>query len=167
MARARASSWYRCGTAQISSWAPVSVAPSRALFPSESVQKTLPAAVAGGRGGHQGCGAARRVLTRSARFREVYHRVGKSPNKESRVDRRRLAEISEASNVNRSANQLRDFIDSIPTLAWSAATDGTAESFNQRWLDYTGLSAEEARGWGWKAAIHPDDLPRLLEQPAP
>jgi PAS domain S-box-containing protein len=69
----------------------------------------------------------------------------------------------EASDVSHSADQLRDFIDSFPMPAWSAATDGTAESFNQRWLDYTGLSAEEARGWGWKAAIHPDDLARLLD----
>ena len=65
--------------------------------------------------------------------------------------------------MSHSADQLRDFIDSIPTLAWSAASDGTAESFNQRWLDYTGLSAPEAAGWGWKAAIHPDDLSRLLD----
>jgi formate hydrogenlyase transcriptional activator len=65
--------------------------------------------------------------------------------------------------VDHSADQLRDFINSIPTLAWAAATDGTAESFNQRWLDYTGLSVEEARGWGWKAAIHPNDLARLLD----
>jgi len=65
--------------------------------------------------------------------------------------------------VSHSADQLRDFIDSFPMPAWSAATDGTAESFNQRWLDYTGLSAEEARGWGWKAAIHPDDLAHLLD----
>jgi PAS domain S-box-containing protein len=65
--------------------------------------------------------------------------------------------------VKDSADQLRDFIDSIPTLAWSAASDGTAESFNQRWLDYTGLSAPEAAGWGWRAAIHPDDLSRLLD----
>jgi PAS domain S-box-containing protein len=64
--------------------------------------------------------------------------------------------------VNHSADQLRGFLDSIPTLAWSAASDGTAESFNQRWLDYTGLSAVAALGWGWKEAIHPDDLPRLL-----
>jgi formate hydrogenlyase transcriptional activator len=65
--------------------------------------------------------------------------------------------------VDHSADQPRDFINSIPTLAWAAATDGTAESFNQRWLDYTGLPVEEARGWGWKAAIHPDDLLRLLD----
>src|SRR5690348_12471611 len=33
---------------------------------------------------------------------------------------------------------------------------------NQRWLEYTGLSAEEALGWGWKVAVHPDDLPHVL-----
>ncbi|HSF14560.1 MAG TPA: sigma 54-interacting transcriptional regulator [Vicinamibacteria bacterium] len=65
--------------------------------------------------------------------------------------------------MNRLTDQLRAFIDSIPTLAWSAASDGAAESFNQRWLDYTGLSTSEGLGWGWKAAIHRDDLPRLLD----
>ena len=29
-------------------------------------------------------------------------------------------------------------VDTIPTLAWSAGPDGSAEFFNQRWLDYTG-----------------------------
>ena len=61
------------------------------------------------------------------------------------------------------ADQLRSFTDSVPTLVWSAASDGAAESFNQRWLDYTGLSASEGVDGGWKAAIHPDDLPRLLD----
>ena len=60
-------------------------------------------------------------------------------------------------------NELRAFIDSIPTLAWSASSDGSAQSFNRRWLDYTGLTAEEAIGWGWKVAVHPDDLPHTLE----
>ena len=34
---------------------------------------------------------------------------------------------------------------------------------NQRWLDYTGLSAKQALDSGWEVAIHPDDLPRILE----
>jgi PAS domain S-box-containing protein len=34
---------------------------------------------------------------------------------------------------------------------------------NQRWLDYTGLSAKQALGSGWQVAMHPDDLPRILE----
>jgi len=29
-------------------------------------------------------------------------------------------------------------IDAIPTLAWSAGADGSADFFNHRWLEYTG-----------------------------
>src|ERR1700731_3062971 len=58
---------------------------------------------------------------------------------------------------------IRLVVDTIPTLAWAARPDGSAEFFNQRWLDYTGLSAEQALGSGWQVAIHPDELPRILE----
>jgi PAS domain S-box-containing protein len=34
---------------------------------------------------------------------------------------------------------------------------------NGRWREYTGLSEEEALDWGWKSAIHADDLEYLLE----
>jgi PAS domain S-box-containing protein len=34
---------------------------------------------------------------------------------------------------------------------------------NQRWLDYTGLSPDQALGWKWIDAVHPDDRPALLE----
>src|SRR5271163_1583009 len=58
---------------------------------------------------------------------------------------------------------IRLVVDTIPTLAWSARPDGSAEFFNQRWLDYTGLSAKQALDSGWLVAIHPDDRPRILE----
>ena len=58
---------------------------------------------------------------------------------------------------------IRLVVDTIPTLAWSAGPDGSAEFFNQRWLDYTGLSAEQALGWGWAVAIHPNDLNDLVD----
>src|SRR5258705_11365831 len=58
---------------------------------------------------------------------------------------------------------IRLVVDTIPTLAWSARPDGSAEFFNQRWLDYTGLTAKQALDSGWQVAIHPDDLPRILE----
>jgi len=59
-------------------------------------------------------------------------------------------------------DQLSMMIDKIPTLAWSCRPDGTTEFLNQRWLDYTGLSLEASLGWGWKVAIHPDDLEKLM-----
>ena len=58
---------------------------------------------------------------------------------------------------------IRLVVDTISTLAWSADPDGSADFFNQRWLDYTGLSAEQALGSGWEVAIHPDDVSRILE----
>src|SRR5229473_630337 len=63
----------------------------------------------------------------------------------------------------RQAQDVRLVVDTIPTLAWSARSDGSADFFNQRWLDYTGLSAEQARDWGWTAALHPDDLNGLVD----
>ena len=60
------------------------------------------------------------------------------------------------------ARQAQD-IDAIPTLAWSARPDGSAEFLNRRWLDYTGLSAEEASNWGWAAALHTEDRDRLMD----
>ncbi len=63
-----------------------------------------------------------------------------------------------------SENFLRMIIDKMPILAWSCAPKGTAEFLNQQWLDYTGLSMEKALGWGWKAAIHSEDLPKLMDR---
>jgi PAS domain S-box-containing protein len=60
-------------------------------------------------------------------------------------------------------DQLRDIINTIPALAWSAHPDGSAEFFNRRWLDYAGLSMEEASGWGWTVALHPEDRDRLMD----
>jgi formate hydrogenlyase transcriptional activator len=63
----------------------------------------------------------------------------------------------------RQAADIRRVFDTIPTLAWSARSDGSADFFNRRWLDYTGLSVEQARDWGWTAALHPHDLTGLVD----
>jgi PAS domain S-box-containing protein len=65
--------------------------------------------------------------------------------------------------VNYSQDQLRMMIDKIPALAWSCLPDGTTEFLNLRWLDYTGLSMEQALECGWKGPIHPDDLGKLTD----
>src|SRR6202047_4462434 len=54
-------------------------------------------------------------------------------------------------------------VDAVPTLAWAARPDGSAEFLNRRWLDYAGLSMEEASGWGWTVALHPEDRDRLMD----
>jgi hypothetical protein len=59
------------------------------------------------------------------------------------------------------ARQAQD-VDAIPTLAWSARPDGSAEFQNRCWLDYTGLSAEEASDWCWTAVLHTEDRDKLM-----
>jgi PAS domain S-box-containing protein len=52
-------------------------------------------------------------------------------------------------------------INTIPVLAWSAKTDGSADFLNAHYLQYIGMSAEQALGWGWAASVHPDDVASL------
>jgi PAS domain S-box-containing protein len=60
-------------------------------------------------------------------------------------------------------DQDRLAIDTIPGLVWTALPDGRIDFLNQRWLEYTGLTLEQASGWGWQVAVRPEDLPGLVE----
>jgi PAS domain S-box-containing protein len=64
--------------------------------------------------------------------------------------------------LEKAERELRLTLDTIPTFAWRTRADGFAEYLNKPWLDYTGLSLEQALGWEWQIAIHPDDRPHLL-----
>ena len=70
------------------------------------------------------------------------------------IDERKHAEDA----LKRSERELKLIIDTVPALAWSARPDGAADFFNKHYLDFIGLSAEQASDWGWTAAVHPDDL---------
>jgi PAS domain S-box-containing protein len=65
--------------------------------------------------------------------------------------------------LQKSEDRFRVIINTIPTPAWSSRPDGSVDFVNQRWLDYTGLSAIQALDWGWRRTFHPDDLPHVLE----
>jgi len=74
-------------------------------------------------------------------------------------DQKRAEEALQASEAN-----LRRVIDTIPTLCWCNLCDGSNEFLSKSWHEYTGLSPDEAHGWGWSAAFHPDDLPPLMKR---
>jgi formate hydrogenlyase transcriptional activator len=63
--------------------------------------------------------------------------------------------------LKKSEAQLRTVIDALPALAWCLLPDGSVEFFNQQWYTYTGLSAAELCGSGWKSVVHADDIERL------
>jgi PAS domain S-box-containing protein len=59
-----------------------------------------------------------------------------------------------------SERRFRLLIESIPHHVWSLRTDGSLGYWNQRLVDYTGLTEEELRTGGW-AALHPGDVERV------
>jgi PAS domain S-box-containing protein len=74
------------------------------------------------------------------------------------IDDRKSAE--EALRAN--GRDLDHIINTVPVLAWSARTDGSADFVNQHYLDYVGLSQQQVQGRGWTSAVHPDDLDGLI-----
>ena len=83
------------------------------------------------------------------------------------LDRRvaqRTADLAAANDeLKKSEARLRVIIDTIPALAWSTRPDGSSDYFNERWLSYTGLTAEQSLDYGWRVAVHPDDLTALQD----
>ena len=59
--------------------------------------------------------------------------------------------------------ELQLTIDTIPAFVFSNLMNGWTDFLNKRWLDYTGLSLDQAKGFGWQAAYHPEDLQRIMK----
>ena len=58
----------------------------------------------------------------------------------------------------------RDAVETMPALAFVADPKGNRTFFNRGWLEFTGLSSEQASGSGWEKTVHPDDLKHLTER---
>lgn len=52
--------------------------------------------------------------------------------------------------------------DHITQLTWTNLPNGEVNFYNERWYNYTGLTFEESKGWGWRDAIHPDDVEQFM-----
>src|SRR5580658_10134338 len=74
-------------------------------------------------------------------------------------------ELSDAlEKLGHEAARLQSLIDTVPSFLWTSFADGSKEFLNKRWYEYTGLTLEQGKGWGWKVVVHPDDLDRLVRE---
>jgi PAS domain S-box-containing protein len=51
----------------------------------------------------------------------------------------------------------RNLMELIPQIPWVVDPQGRALDVSQRWLDLTGMTDDQWRGFGWLDALHPDD----------
>jgi PAS domain S-box-containing protein len=70
------------------------------------------------------------------------------------VTERRYAEQA----LRESELKLREIIETVPSMLWSAAPDGEPTRVNQRILDYGGIRFEDFLNLGWKEFLHPEDF---------
>jgi PAS domain S-box-containing protein len=70
-------------------------------------------------------------------------------------------DVTEAKQVE---DRIRLIINTVPGIHWSARPDGWVDFVNQQWSDYTGMTLEQALGWGWEPAILTDDRESVLSK---
>jgi PAS domain S-box-containing protein len=77
---------------------------------------------------------------------------------------RRFAGIAEDITKGKySEEHFRGLADAIPQIVWTCKANGEADYVNQRWYDYTGLTAEQTMNYGWRSVLHPDDVERSAQ----
>lgn len=62
-----------------------------------------------------------------------------------------------------SETYFRELADSVPAIFWITDKDGSCTYLNQGWYESTGQKEEEALGFGWLNATHPDDFAKTSD----
>ncbi|HVG13673.1 MAG TPA: PAS domain S-box protein, partial [Chitinophagaceae bacterium] len=62
--------------------------------------------------------------------------------------------------IEESESRFRQMADTVPAIIWITEKDASCSYLNQRWYHSTGQTEEDALGFGWLTALHPDDSER-------
>lgn len=57
-----------------------------------------------------------------------------------------------------SEHRFRQIAEALPQLVWTAGADGIADYYNERWIEYAGVTPQDLRDGSWSRAVHPDDV---------
>jgi PAS domain S-box-containing protein len=63
-----------------------------------------------------------------------------------------------------SEERFRYLTESSPLGVFQTDKDGSVLYLNNKWLAITGMSLQEALGFGWTQALHPEDRPQILAE---
>jgi PAS domain S-box-containing protein len=63
-----------------------------------------------------------------------------------------------------SEERFRLIADSAPVPIWVTKLDRTRSFANQAYLDFVGLPFEQAIVFDWRKVLHPDDMPRIVQE---
>jgi PAS domain S-box-containing protein len=66
--------------------------------------------------------------------------------------------------LKQSEENFRQLSELMPEKVSRTDAEGNAIYYNQSWMDYTGLTFDEMKDWGWGKVVHPDDLDELTKE---
>jgi len=72
--------------------------------------------------------------------------------------------LTDITSAKEAEDRIRLIIDTVPAQLWTESPEGIVDFVNRRWVDYTGMTLEQAVGWGWTNMVHPDDIERVLSK---
>ena len=78
------------------------------------------------------------------------------------VRRERMAADAALRDLAAAQEHSRRFVDLTPHIAWTADAQGRLTQLPKKLNTLTGATVEQLTGAGWRALVHPDDLPQVL-----
>jgi PAS domain S-box-containing protein len=72
----------------------------------------------------------------------------------------RAAELA----LQQSEQQMQRMMDTLPSLLWSMAPDGSTTFINRKARDYLGVTLDQVRGWRWLGTVHPGDQRYVVQE---
>jgi PAS domain S-box-containing protein len=88
------------------------------------------------------------------RFNEMLAGIQSRDNDLRTALRDREEALRDAENAR---ERFRFTAESMPQKIFTANPSGVVDYINRQWLEFTGLTFEQMRNWGWSDFIHPDD----------
>jgi PAS domain S-box-containing protein len=85
--------------------------------------------------------------------RDAAGRVARWYGVNTDIHDRRVAEDA----LRESEARFRTMADHAPVMVWVTEPDGTCTFLSQSWYEFTGQTEADGLGFGWTAAVHPDD----------
>ena len=70
-----------------------------------------------------------------------------------------LQELTTYAHAAAAAEHFRLLAEAVPSMVWTARSDGYLDYVNRPTLDYFGCAFTDIEGWAWDKLVHPEDLP--------
>jgi PAS domain S-box-containing protein len=69
--------------------------------------------------------------------------------------------VMDITSAKEAEDRTRLIIDTVPAQLWTETPEGAVDFVNRRWVDFTGMTLEQAIGTGWNRMVHPDDIEQV------